>query len=93
VFGLTPSFTKPAAVKPVTALNRATPAHVGIGLRKVWIPHKFGIPVLGDLPSDVVVEVADDPTRLPSGIEDVEFWCRRSWTSPPCCRWLGACPT
>ncbi|MEV4813855.1 2-hydroxyacid dehydrogenase [Micromonospora avicenniae] len=41
---------------------------------KVWIPHKFGIPVLGDLPDSVVVEVADDPQNLPSAPDGVEFW-------------------
>ncbi|MEE6259754.1 2-hydroxyacid dehydrogenase [Plantactinospora sonchi] len=41
---------------------------------KVWIPHKAGIPLLGDLPDSVLVEVADDPAALPSAPDGVQFW-------------------
>jgi len=61
-------------------------------MRKVWIPHKFGIPMLGDLPSDVVVEVADDPARLPSGIDDVEFWVPTFLDQPSMLPLAGSLP-
>ncbi|QGN50329.1 2-hydroxyacid dehydrogenase [Micromonospora sp. WMMD558] len=41
---------------------------------KLWIPHEDGPSLLGDLPPGVTVEVASDPTRLPSTVSDVRFW-------------------
>jgi phosphoglycerate dehydrogenase-like enzyme len=41
---------------------------------KVWLPHKLAIPILGELPAHVVVEIADDPAALPSDPGDVRFW-------------------
>ncbi|MFI6758949.1 2-hydroxyacid dehydrogenase [Micromonospora sp. NPDC050417] len=41
---------------------------------KAWIPHKSGIPLLGELPPSVTVEVADDAAQLPSDPSGVEFW-------------------
>ncbi|MEH1102829.1 2-hydroxyacid dehydrogenase [Micromonospora sp. CPCC 205561] len=41
---------------------------------KVWIPHRSGPALLGELPPQVTVEVAEDVSRLPSGVADVRFW-------------------
>lgn len=41
---------------------------------KVWLAHKLAIPILGELPDGVVVEIADDPAALPSDPAGVEFW-------------------
>ncbi|MFG3705196.1 2-hydroxyacid dehydrogenase [Micromonospora sp. NPDC047670] len=41
---------------------------------KVWIPHEAGRTLLGELPPEVTVEVAEDPTRLPSEVAGVRFW-------------------
>ncbi|GAA2503041.1 2-hydroxyacid dehydrogenase [Winogradskya humida] len=43
-------------------------------VRKIWVPHKSGLPYFEGLPADVVVEVADDPALLPSSTAGVEFW-------------------
>ncbi|RKR90448.1 phosphoglycerate dehydrogenase-like enzyme [Micromonospora pisi] len=50
---------------------------------KAWIPHKSGIPLLGELPPSVTVEVADDPSRLPSDPTGVEFWLPTFIGQPP----------
>ncbi|SBV27460.1 2-hydroxyacid dehydrogenase [Micromonospora krabiensis] len=41
---------------------------------KVWIPHETGLPLLGELPPEVTVEVAEDPDKLPSDVAGVRFW-------------------
>ncbi|MFC5924835.1 2-hydroxyacid dehydrogenase [Micromonospora vulcania] len=41
---------------------------------KVWIPHQAGLNLVGELPSGVTVEVAEDTERLPSAVADVRFW-------------------
>ncbi|WP_091604318.1 2-hydroxyacid dehydrogenase [Micromonospora mirobrigensis] len=41
---------------------------------KVWIPHETGRDLLGELPTDVVVECLADPARLPSDPAGVRFW-------------------
>ncbi|WP_088997908.1 2-hydroxyacid dehydrogenase [Micromonospora echinaurantiaca] len=41
---------------------------------KVWIPHEAGRALLGEPPPGVTVEVAEDPTRLPSEVAGVRFW-------------------
>lgn len=53
---------------------------------KAWIPHKSGIPLLGELPPGVTVEVADDPSRLPSEPAGVEFWVPTFIGQPPMVR-------
>ncbi|MEV4625816.1 2-hydroxyacid dehydrogenase [Micromonospora sp. NPDC049523] len=53
---------------------------------KAWIPHKSGISLLGELPSGVTVEVADDPFRLPSEPTGVEFWMPTFIGQPPMVR-------
>ncbi|MGC4805240.1 2-hydroxyacid dehydrogenase [Micromonospora sp. DT233] len=41
---------------------------------KVWIAHPAGRTLLGAVPPGVTVEVAEDPSRLPSDGADVRFW-------------------
>ncbi|MGK5519339.1 2-hydroxyacid dehydrogenase [Micromonospora sp. URMC 107] len=41
---------------------------------KVWIPHQAGRALLGELPPEVTVEVAEDASRLPSETTGVRFW-------------------
>lgn len=41
---------------------------------KVWIPHEAGRTLLGELPPEVTVEVAEDVSRLPSEAAGVRFW-------------------
>ncbi|SCG17964.1 Phosphoglycerate dehydrogenase [Micromonospora echinofusca] len=41
---------------------------------KVWIPHQDGQALLGELPPEVTVEVAEDVSRLPSETSGVRFW-------------------
>ncbi|MFG1888578.1 2-hydroxyacid dehydrogenase [Micromonospora sp. NPDC049051] len=41
---------------------------------KVWIPHQDGLELLGELPPEVTVEVAEDIARLPSEGAGVRFW-------------------
>ncbi|WP_091339802.1 2-hydroxyacid dehydrogenase [Micromonospora rhizosphaerae] len=41
---------------------------------KVWIPHRAGHALLGELPPGVTVELMEDPARLPSPPADVRFW-------------------
>ncbi|MEU2667033.1 2-hydroxyacid dehydrogenase [Micromonospora sp. NPDC007220] len=41
---------------------------------KVWIPHQAGRTLLGELPPEVTVEVAEDVSRLPSDTAGVRFW-------------------
>ncbi|MEV5692268.1 2-hydroxyacid dehydrogenase [Micromonospora globbae] len=41
---------------------------------KVWIPHEAGLALLGELPTEVTVEVAEQPDKLPSEVADVRFW-------------------
>ncbi|MEV4388400.1 2-hydroxyacid dehydrogenase [Micromonospora sp. NPDC049580] len=41
---------------------------------KVWIPHPAGLNLVGELPPDVTVEVAETADRLPSAPADVRFW-------------------
>ncbi|MEU4771939.1 2-hydroxyacid dehydrogenase [Micromonospora sp. NPDC023644] len=41
---------------------------------KVWIPHQDGRALLGELPPEVTVEVAEDASRLPSETAGVRFW-------------------
>jgi phosphoglycerate dehydrogenase-like enzyme len=41
---------------------------------KVWIPHDEGRKLLGDLPTELTVEVASALDRLPSDPADVRFW-------------------
>jgi phosphoglycerate dehydrogenase-like enzyme len=41
---------------------------------KVWIPHRAGRALLGELPPDVTVELLEDPTRPPSSPAGVRFW-------------------
>ncbi|MFI7607597.1 2-hydroxyacid dehydrogenase [Micromonospora sp. NPDC049366] len=41
---------------------------------KVWIPHETGLSLLGELPPEVTVEVAEDPDKLPSDAAGVRFW-------------------
>ncbi|MET7752901.1 2-hydroxyacid dehydrogenase [Micromonospora sp. NPDC005367] len=41
---------------------------------KVWIPHEAGLALLGELPPQVTVEVAERPEKLPSEPADVRFW-------------------
>ncbi|MEU4782124.1 2-hydroxyacid dehydrogenase [Micromonospora sp. NPDC023633] len=41
---------------------------------KVWIPHQTGRALLGELPPEVTVEVAEDASRLPSETAGVRFW-------------------
>ncbi|WP_406107625.1 2-hydroxyacid dehydrogenase [Micromonospora globbae] len=41
---------------------------------KVWIPHEAGLALLGELPPEVTVEVAEQPDKLPSEVADVRFW-------------------
>ncbi|KAB1936955.1 2-hydroxyacid dehydrogenase [Micromonospora sp. ALFpr18c] len=41
---------------------------------KVWIPHQAGLDLIGELPSDVTVEVVEHVDRLPSAVADVRFW-------------------
>ncbi|NES14090.1 MULTISPECIES: 2-hydroxyacid dehydrogenase [Micromonospora] len=41
---------------------------------KVWIPHRAGRALLGDLPPGVTVELLEDPARLPSSPAGVRFW-------------------
>ncbi|MFG3552781.1 2-hydroxyacid dehydrogenase [Micromonospora sp. NPDC047557] len=41
---------------------------------KVWIPHPAGLNLVGELPPDVTVEVAETADRLPSAPSDVRFW-------------------
>ncbi|MET8230434.1 2-hydroxyacid dehydrogenase [Micromonospora sp. NPDC005298] len=41
---------------------------------KVWIPHEAGLDLLGEVPSDVTVEVVEHADRLPSTAAGVRFW-------------------
>ncbi|KKK07818.1 2-hydroxyacid dehydrogenase [Micromonospora sp. HK10] len=41
---------------------------------KVWIPHRSGRELLGELPPGVTVELLEDPDRLPSSPSGVRFW-------------------
>ncbi|MGV9211663.1 2-hydroxyacid dehydrogenase [Micromonospora sp. RB23] len=41
---------------------------------KVWIPHRAGLDLVGELPPGVTVEVAEHADRLPSAVADVRFW-------------------
>lgn len=41
---------------------------------KVWIPHDEGRTLIGDLPTEVRLEVAEAPDKLPSDPADVRFW-------------------
>ncbi|MEU7797783.1 2-hydroxyacid dehydrogenase [Micromonospora arborensis] len=41
---------------------------------KVWIPHQAGLNLMGELPSDVTVEVFEHADRLPSEVADVRVW-------------------
>ncbi|MFE9202154.1 2-hydroxyacid dehydrogenase [Micromonospora sp. NPDC007230] len=41
---------------------------------KVWIPHRAGPALLGELPPGVTVELLEDPARLPSSPAGVRFW-------------------
>ncbi|MER7889484.1 2-hydroxyacid dehydrogenase [Micromonospora sp. NPDC094482] len=41
---------------------------------KVWIPHEAGLALLGELPPEVTVEVAEQPEKLPSEVAGVRFW-------------------
>lgn len=41
---------------------------------KIWLPHKTGLTYLHGVPGDVVVEVADDPSALPSDPATVDFF-------------------
>ncbi|MBM0234511.1 2-hydroxyacid dehydrogenase [Micromonospora sp. STR1_7] len=41
---------------------------------KVWIPHQAGLNLIGELPSDVTVEVVEHADRLPSTGAGVRFW-------------------
>ncbi|MEV0716734.1 2-hydroxyacid dehydrogenase [Asanoa sp. NPDC050611] len=41
---------------------------------KVWIPHTHGRDLLGPVPSEVTLEIAERPDQLPSDPGDVAFW-------------------
>ncbi|MEV6372353.1 2-hydroxyacid dehydrogenase [Micromonospora sp. WP24] len=41
---------------------------------KVWIPHEAGLALLGELPPEITVEVAEQPEKLPSEPAGVRFW-------------------
>ncbi|MFC8296395.1 2-hydroxyacid dehydrogenase [Micromonospora orduensis] len=41
---------------------------------KVWIPHEAGLDLIGEVPSDVTVEVVERADRLPSAVAGVRFW-------------------
>ncbi|OKI89564.1 2-hydroxyacid dehydrogenase [Micromonospora sp. CB01531] len=41
---------------------------------KVWIPHRAGPALLGELPPGVTIELLEDPARLPSSPAGVRFW-------------------
>ncbi|TNH25466.1 phosphoglycerate dehydrogenase [Micromonospora orduensis] len=41
---------------------------------KVWIPHEAGLDLIGEVPSDVTVEVVERADRLPSTVAGVRFW-------------------
>ncbi|MEU4532107.1 2-hydroxyacid dehydrogenase [Micromonospora ureilytica] len=61
-------------------------------MRKVWIPHKSGFEFLHGLPADVLVEVADDPARLPSDVNGVEFWVPTFLDQPSMLPLAGSLP-
>jgi phosphoglycerate dehydrogenase-like enzyme len=50
---------------------------------KIWIPHKHGLTYLNDLPGDVEIEVADDPSALPSNPGTVGFLVPTFLNQPP----------
>ncbi|WCN82705.1 2-hydroxyacid dehydrogenase [Micromonospora sp. LH3U1] len=41
---------------------------------KVWIPHRAGLNLMGELPPNVTVEVAEHADQLPSEVTDVRVW-------------------
>ncbi len=41
---------------------------------KVWIPHPHGRELMGRLPDEVTLEIAEHPEQLPSDPADLVFW-------------------
>jgi phosphoglycerate dehydrogenase-like enzyme len=49
-------------------------ARYRVALVKVWIAHESGLPLLGEVPAGVTIEVLSAPDQLPSDPAEVEFW-------------------